>query len=172
MLRFDPGFLLTVAHGLYKIQFEMITNQDALRELLITNGIKPTYQRIRILRSILDSRTHPTIKSLHDSLVKTIPTLSKTTLYSTLKLFAAKGLVIPLTIDRSEVRYDGLASSHHHFFCERCGNIIDLDISCANSRRGEIEGHLIREVHAYFKGICKDCLKQINPNRKRRCFHA
>lgn len=165
-------FLLTTAPDLYRIQFVMITNKAELKNKLMAKGIKPTYQRTAILGFLLDNRAHPTIKSLHDSLIKTIPTLSKTTLYSTLELFAAKGLVAPLTIDRSEVRYDGLASSHHHFFCERCGRIIDVDVSCANSRRGEIEGHLIKEVHGYFKGTCKDCLKQLRKTKKRRIFHA
>jgi Fur family peroxide stress response transcriptional regulator len=150
----------------------MITNKDALRDRLMNKGIKPTYQRAAILGFLQNNRTHPTIKSLHDSLVKTIPTLSKTTLYSTLELFAAKGLVVPLTIDRSEVRYDGLASSHHHFLCERCGRILDVDVSCANSRRGEIEGHRIREVHGYFKGTCKDCLKQPYKTKKRRILNV
>lgn len=145
----------------------MITNKDSLRELLIINGIKPTYQRIRILHFILDSRAHPTIKSLHHSLIRSIPTLSKTTLYSTLELLAKKGLVMPLSIDPSEVRYDGVATPHHHFCCERCGNIIDLDISCVNSRRAEIEGHRINEVHGYFKGICKHCLRQTHKTKKR-----
>jgi Fur family peroxide stress response transcriptional regulator len=138
----------------------------------VSKGIKPTYQRTAILGFLQDNRTHPTIKYLHASLVKTIPTLSKTTMYSTLELFAAKGLVTPLIIGRSEVRYDGLASSHHHFFCERCGRIIDVDVSCVNGRRGEIEGHRIREVHGYFKGICKDCVKQTYKTNKRRIFNA
>jgi len=138
----------------------------------VSKGIKPTYQRIAILGFLQNNRTHPTIKSLHYSLIKAIPTLSKTTLYSTLELFAAKGLVTPLTIDRSEVRYDGLASSHHHFFCERCGRIIDVDVSCVNGRRGEIDGHRIREVHGYFKGICKDCVKQTYKTNKRRIINA
>jgi Fe2+ or Zn2+ uptake regulation protein len=150
----------------------MITNKDALRDRLMAKGIKPTYQRTAILGFLQNNRTHPTIKSLHDHLIKTIPTLSKTTLYSTLELFAGKGLVAPLTIDRSEVRYDGLASSHHHLLCERCGRIIDIEVSCPTSRRGEIEGHRIKEVHGYFKGICKDCLKQPYKTNKRRIFHA
>jgi Fur family transcriptional regulator, peroxide stress response regulator len=150
----------------------MITNSAGLKNTLILKGIKPTYQRTAILGFVLNNRTHPTIKSLHDKLVKSIPTLSKTTLYSTLELFAAKGLVTPLTIDQSEARYDGMTSPHHHFSCERCGRIIDIDVSCATSRRGEIEGHRIKEVHGYFKGICKDCLKQINKTQKRRSIYA
>ena len=138
----------------------------------MSKGIKPTHQRITILGFLAKNRTHPTIKSLHDSLIGAIPTLSKTTLYSTLELFAAKGLVTPLTIDPSEIRYDGLAASHHHFLCKRCGRIIDVDVSCPTSRRGEIDGHQIKEVQGYFKGICKDCLKQTYKTNKRRIVHA
>jgi Fe2+ or Zn2+ uptake regulation protein len=145
----------------------MITNKEKLKDLLMAKRIKPTYQRTAILGFLLDNRTHPTIKSLHDSLVKAIPTLSKTTLYSTLELLARKGLVMALSIDPSKVRYDGVATPHHHFCCERCGNIIDLDISCVNSRRGEIEGHRINEVHGYFKGICKECIRKIHKTKKR-----
>jgi Fe2+ or Zn2+ uptake regulation protein len=150
----------------------MITNKELLKDRLMSKGIKPTYQRTAILGFLQNNRTHPTIKSLHNSLIQSIPTLSKTTLYSTLGLFARKGLVMPLSIDPSEVRYDGVASPHHHFHCERCGNIIDLDISCVNSRQGEIQGHRIKEVHGYFKGICKDCLNQIHKTKKRRIFHG
>jgi Fur family peroxide stress response transcriptional regulator len=150
----------------------MITNKSALKDRLTSKGIKPTYQRTAILGFLQNNRTHPTIKSIHDKLVKSIPTLSKTTLYSTLELFAVKGLVTPLTIDQSEARYDGMTTPHHHLFCERCGRIIDVNVSCANSRRGEIEGHRIKEVHGYFKGICKDCLKQTYKTNKRRIFHA
>lgn len=136
----------------------MITKKDDLKDMLVSKGVKPTFQRLSILGAVFEKRTHPTIKSLHDELVKSVPTLSKTTLYSTLELFAQKGIVTALTIDPTEVRYDGHTTPHHHFFCERCGRIIDLDLACANSRRGEFEGHRISEVHGYFKGICKECL--------------
>ncbi len=150
----------------------MITTKSRLRARLVSQGIKPTYQRTAILGSIVGGHAHPTIKNLHQSLVKSVPTLSKTTLYSTLELFAAKGLVTPLTVDRSEIRYDGLASPHHHFLCQRCGRIIDIEISCPTSRRGEIDGHQIKEVHGYFKGICRDCLKKRHKSKKRRIFHG
>jgi Fur family peroxide stress response transcriptional regulator len=135
----------------------MITNTTALRDVLAGHGIKPTFQRLTILGAVADNRTHPTIRALHAALVGEIPTLSKTTLYSTLELFAAKGLVRALTIDPAEVRYDGIPTPHHHFYCTACGRIMDIEISCVNSRAGEIHGHRIDEVHGYFKGVCRDC---------------
>jgi Fur family peroxide stress response transcriptional regulator len=150
----------------------MITNFSEAKAILATRSIKPTYQRLRILEAVSDTRDHPTIKALYDKLIRTVPTLSKTTLYSTLELFAAKGLVTRLSIDAGEARYDGFPAPHHHFHCERCGAILDLDIACATGRRGEVQGHAIKEVHGYFKGICKDCLSRDHHKIPRRSSHV
>ena len=153
-----PAGALTSARESAIIQFEMVSNTSRLRDILAERGIKPTFQRLTILGAVLDNWSHPTIRDLHAHLVRTIPTLSKTTLYSTLERFAAEGLVRPLTIDPAEVRYDGAPALHHHFQCTACGRILDIEISCPNSRAGEIHGHRIDEVHGYFKGVCRDCL--------------
>jgi len=150
----------------------MITNNGRAREILLARGIKPTYQRQTILRAVRDKRTHPTIKALYDRLLPAIPTLSKTTLYATLELFASHGLVSRLSIDSGEVRYDGLADPHHHFLCEACGAIIDLNIACPAGRRGEVDGHKIKEIHGYFKGVCEDCLSHGRYKTPRRLSHA
>ncbi|MBM3311957.1 MAG: transcriptional repressor [Candidatus Aminicenantes bacterium] len=150
----------------------MITNNDRVREILLSRGIKPTFQRQRILQAVLDDRTHPTVKALHDRLQPSVPTLSKTTLYTTLELFAAHGLVARLSIDAGEVRYDGLVSPHHHLLCASCGAIIDLEVACATGRKGEIDGHAIHEVHGYFKGRCKACLSRARTHKPRRLSHA
>ena len=161
----------------------MITNTNIRRDILAGRGVKPTFQRLTILGAVMDNRSHLTIRGLHSALIRKIPTLSKTTLYSTLELFAAKGLVRALTIDPAEVRYDGVMAPHHHFHCAACGRILDIEISCASGRAGEIHGHRIDEVHGYFKGVCRDC--RVNDGRsaarpdrnkknapKRRVSHA
>jgi len=148
------------------------------RRILIEKGIKPTYQRMAILESIRTDTGHPTIRTLHERLIRVVPTLSKTTLYSTLELFARKGLVTPLLIDPSEARFDGLLPPHHHFYCASCGRILDIGLACPNSRRGAIHGHRIDEVHGYFKGVCADCLSAPSPrsrqnqHKKRSPIHA
>ncbi len=136
---------------------------NALRDVLADRGIKPTYQRLTVLAAVTENRSHVAIRGLHALLVKKIPTLSKTTLYNTLELFSAKGLVRALTIDPDEVRYDGVAAPHHHFYCSGCGRILDIEISCPTGRAGELHGHRIDEVHGYFKGICRDCLTKAGP---------
>ncbi|MBN1940197.1 MAG: transcriptional repressor [Candidatus Aminicenantes bacterium] len=155
---------------------------NVLKDILSERGIRPTFQRLTVLAAVSENRSHVTIRELHAALVKKIPTLSKTTLYNTLELFSAKGLVRSLSIDPGEARYDGVVAPHHHFYCSVCGRIIDIEISCPTGRAGEIHGHRIDEVHGYFKGVCRDCLARPGqtsvppgkhiPAQRRRISHA
>jgi len=49
---------------------------------------------------------------------------------------------------------------HHHFYCKRCGNIVDIDLKCPNIEKMKQFGHEVEEIHGYIKGICKNCLKK------------
>jgi Fur family peroxide stress response transcriptional regulator len=137
----------------------MITNSSDLRELLSAKGVKPTYQRLKILQVINERSDHPTADMIYQALVREIPTISKTTVYNTLKTFIDKEIVLPVIITGTETRFDRITSCHHHFLCEQCGRIIDLDVGCPNLARREIQGHRIKELHGYFKGICSTCAR-------------
>jgi Fe2+ or Zn2+ uptake regulation protein len=129
--------------------------------LLKETGIKPTYQRLKILDYMSKNlRNHPTVEMIYEELSKEIPTISMTTVYNTLSIFIEKGLVCGVTITGTEVRYDINTESHHHFLCNKCGDIIDVDVSCSLSgKKGElVDGHKIEEVHGYFKGTCRSCI--------------
>ncbi|EJX04128.1 iron uptake regulatory protein [gut metagenome] len=63
------------------------------------HGVKPSVQRIAIMDYLLKNRTHPTAEEIYSALVNLIPTLSKTTVYNTLKLFVEQGAALMLTID-------------------------------------------------------------------------
>ena len=129
------------------------------KEILIARGLKPTFQRLRILGYLQEQNSHPTVEMIYEDLVKEIPTISKTTIYNTLNALAEKGIVHAITITGTEARYDCKAFPHHHFLCKRCGKVIDIDIQCPHLKRGRIDGHQIEELHRYFKGICKSRLK-------------
>jgi hypothetical protein len=64
---------------------------------------------------------------------------------------------------------------HHHFICEKCGTIIDIDISCPNLNKTLIQGHHIKKVEGYFKGICRKCKEHIRGHAyyilKRDCLY-
>jgi Fur family peroxide stress response transcriptional regulator len=138
----------------------MSSNMEQLKEILQDKGLKPTFQRLRILGYLQKHRTHPTVEMIYEDLVREIPTISKTTIYNTLDTFLNKGIIHAVTITGTETRYDYESFVHHHFLCRRCGRVMDVDIQCPYMEKKQINGHRIEELHGYFKGICKECLKK------------
>lgn len=130
-------------------------------ERLLEHKIKPSMQRIAIMEYLMEHRTHPSADDIYSGLSPTMPTLSKTTVYNTLKLFSEQGAALMLTIDEKNVHFDGDTSPHAHFLCRRCGHIYDLHhpspVKAVENL--EMDGHWVSEVHCYYKGTCKNCLK-------------
>ena len=128
-------------------------------KLLKENQIKITPQRLVILKYLDEHRTHPDVDKIYSELKEKNPALSKTTVYNSLEILRKHNLIQSLTISGSESRYDFKNTMHHHFLCKKCGGIIDIDIECPNIEKISRMGHRIDEVHGYFKGICKKCIK-------------
>ena len=128
--------------------------------ILQKKEIRPTYQRLKIFEYLHQSKEHPTVEMIYNNMVKKIPTISKATIYNTINLLVEKGLIVPLAIPDSDTRFESNVDWHHHFLCQRCGKIIDLDIKCEYFEKKQVQGHKIKELHSYFKGICKECLEK------------
>ncbi|MDR0572566.1 MAG: transcriptional repressor [Tannerella sp.] len=131
---------------------------DNTNILLSGYGIRPSVQRIAIMRYLLKNRTHPTADEVFEALREQIPTLSKTTVYNTLKLFVENGAAIYVGIDEKNARFDGYVEPHAHFRCKKCGTIIDLSMNGENYLPKEFNGD-VEETFFYLKGICGNCKK-------------
>ena len=132
-------------------------------ERLITYNIKPSMQRMAIMDYLVEHRTHPSADEIYTALSPVMPTLSRTTVHNTLRLFAEQGAALMLTIDERNTNFDADTSAHAHFLCKECGKIYDLK-SKPDTRVSEefqSEGNEITEMHYYYKGICKHCLEHI-----------
>jgi Fe2+ or Zn2+ uptake regulation protein len=125
---------------------------------LNTNNIKPSIQRIKIFEYLHDNRNHPTVDNIYCDLANEIPTLSKTTVYNTLKLFVENGITSTLTIEGNEVRYDAIMENHAHFKCEKCGMIYDIEIDDVKLKKNQLNGFKVDETNIHLKGKCKKCL--------------
>ena len=128
--------------------------------VLKEKNLKVTPQRLEVLRYLDNNRTHPTAEQIYSDLKGKNPALSKTTVYNTLELFKEKGLVHALTISSSEQHFDVVITNHHHFLCEKCKRIIDIEVECPYLEKILRGGHRIDEVHGYFRGICEECLNK------------
>ncbi len=131
-------------------------------ERLQSHSIKPSVQRMSIMRYLMEHLTHPTVDEIYTSLSPEMPTLSKTTVYNTLKLLSDHGAIQTLTIDERNTCYDADTTPHAHFLCKRCGRIYDLPHGEIKKEveTWEMNGHDVEEIHFYYKGICKDCKKE------------
>ena len=127
-------------------------------DYLLSFNVKPSVQRLAIMDYLLTHRTHPSIEEIYLALCDEIPTLSKTTVYNTLKLFVDAGLVQMLTIDDTLRCFDGDTSSHAHFRCDNCGKIVDLKIKNEFLTMVDgLAGFEVKEAQLYLKGICPLC---------------
>ncbi len=124
-------------------------------------NIKPSMQRLAIMDYLLDHySTHPTVAQIYDALSLTMPTLTKTTVYQSLKLFVKHKAVLMITIDERNVRFDADISAHAHFICKHCSHIYDLPLppGVKHVVPTLLEGHIISEIHLYYKGLCRICV--------------
>lgn len=133
-------------------------NIERTDKYLKEHGIKPSYQRIKVFDFLLNNRIHPTVDKIYKELVGEIPTLSKTTVYNTLKLFHEKGIILVINIEDNETRFDADISDHGHFKCKKCGEIYDFELGKDNPAFPKLKGFAIDEQHVYLKGICPKCM--------------
>ena len=131
-------------------------------EYLLNYHIKPSVQRIAIMDYLLKHHTHPCIDEIYVALCTDIPTLSKTTVYNTLKLFVEHGAARMLTIDERNACFDGDTSVHAHFQCKICGKITDVPFhhpeESEDMKHLREKGYQIEEIHRYYKGVCPNCI--------------
>ncbi len=126
-----------------------------LREL----GLVPTIQRVAVLEFLEKNHTHPTAEEVYCGVKTRFPSISKATVYNTLDVLKKAGTIRELTIAREAARYDYDPSSHPHFLCRVCGNLIDIDLPCPIRSGDEVLGHKVESVQTYLDGVCAQCRK-------------
>ena len=129
-------------------------------KLLKENNLKVTPQRLEIMKYLDENRTHPNADKIYSDLKSKNPSLSKTTVYNALDTLNKANVLQTLTISESERRYDVRSGHHHHFLCRKCNRILDIEVECPFLDDMLSGNHKVEQVHGYFKGICKDCLKK------------
>lgn len=129
-----------------------------LTKTLQEKGLSLSHQRLKVLEYLSSHNNHPTVEEIYQSLQKEIPTLSKATVYNTLKTLVEIGVVKELQIENNEARYDIITDFHGHFKCQQCGKIYNFDIDINDTAFSGLNHFMIKQQDVYFKGICPDCL--------------
>lgn len=133
-----------------------LTYEDLFNELKQKN-IRLSHQRLKVLEFLACHLIHPTADQIYTRLQKEIPTLSRTTVYSTLNTLEEAGLIRPINIEDNEIRYDIRMEDHGHFKCESCGSIYDFAVDLNAVSSGDLNHFEIRDKNIYYKGTCPTC---------------
>jgi Fe2+ or Zn2+ uptake regulation protein len=107
---------------------------------------------------LLTHRTHPTVNEIYKALLPKIPTLSKTTVNNTLKMFTQHKIALHIDIDERNARFDGNVRPHAHFRCKKCGRILDIPLPEIKDLFPEEPDFVVDEAYVNIKGVCKACI--------------
>src|SRR5579864_1355224 len=91
-------------------------------------GIRITDQRLQIATILLSAPQHLTAEQIADALRDGGARVSKATVYNTLNLFAAHGLIRQLSVDGTCAWFDSNVEPHYHFHDEHSGALSDVAV--------------------------------------------
>jgi Fe2+ or Zn2+ uptake regulation protein len=129
---------------------------DRLREA----GLRATAPRVAILTALSTDRRHPSAEMLLESLRPGHPSLSLSTVYTTLEVLAQRGLIRRLGAQGDRMRVDGTARDHDHAICRECGAIFDVDRGVLPRPSPPVtlpDGLHVEDVHIEYEVICAAC---------------
>jgi Fur family iron response transcriptional regulator len=105
---------------------------------LAAHGIQPSAQRVAVARYVLTTKDHPSADQVR---AQVLPVLARATVYNTLNLFVAKGLLRQHVLAEGRVVFDPNTAPHHHFIDDDTGAIHDIEwarCTCRTSTRSRV----------------------------------
>jgi len=104
-----------------------VPTQD-VAELLRGAGLRPTRQRVALASLLFaEGDRHITAEWLHEEALASRVPVSLATVYNTLHQFTEAGLLREVAVEGAKTYFDTNTSNHYHFFCERSGQLLDID---------------------------------------------
>lgn len=134
--------------------------QRACRE----KGLRLTLQRRAVLLTLLETRDHPTADQVHEQLQRTMPDLSRATVFRILDQFVTSGIIGRACHPGRSARYDSRTELHHHLVCLRCESMIDIfDDSLDTIPLPDISSTKFKVVdfRVQIRGLCSQCQQLI-----------
>ena len=130
----------------------MRSTDDIIRRLE-ENGIQASAQRVAVAEYVLSTDDHPSADQVFARVKGRIPVLSRATVYNTLNLFVAKGLLRQHVLAEGRIVFDPNVEAHHHFIDEDTGRIHDIPWAAIDVKRVEtLEGFDVREYQVVLRG--------------------
>jgi Fur family transcriptional regulator, iron response regulator len=120
---------------------------------LRAQGIQATPQRLAVADYVLTTTAHPSAEEVWTRVRRSCPSVSRATVYNTLKLFAEKGLIKAHCLREGALVFDGCVDPHHHFIDEETGRVYDVSWQAITVKgAGALTGFRVNDYQVVMHG--------------------
>jgi Fe2+ or Zn2+ uptake regulation protein len=134
---------------------------EAIQRSLARSGLRCTPQRYAVMAFLMEHTGHPTAAEIFKAVNRVDPRSSRATTYNNLRDLVQAGLVREVAVEGRAARFDAKGMRHHHFICDRCDDVEDLewyDVPRPASR--SLGKRVLRECELIFRGLCTKCARR------------
>jgi Fe2+ or Zn2+ uptake regulation protein len=132
---------------------------EAIKRSLESSGLRCTAQRYAVMAFLMEQNRHPTAAEIFEAVNRADPRSSRATTYNNLRDLVRAGLVREVAVEGRAARFDAKGMRHHHFICDRCGNVEDIAwYNVPMPASGSLGKRILRECELIFRGLCTKCV--------------
>jgi Fur family peroxide stress response transcriptional regulator len=131
---------------------------ERIRRSLEGRGLRFTPQRYAVMAFLAEHAGHPTAAEIFEAVNRGDPRSSRGTTYNNLRDLVQAGLVREVAAEGRAARFDGKGARHHHFICDRCGKVEDMEwYDVTRPSPGSLGKRVLRECEVNIRGLCAKC---------------
>jgi Fur family peroxide stress response transcriptional regulator len=131
---------------------------EVIKRSLEDAGLRFTAQRHAVMAFLMKHKGHPTATEIFEAVNRVDPLSSRATTYNNLRDLVKAGLVREVAVEGRAGRFDIKGMRHHHFICDRCGSVEDLDwYDVPKPASRSLGRRVVRECELIFRGLCTNC---------------
>jgi Fur family peroxide stress response transcriptional regulator len=106
----------------------------------------------------MEHRRHSTAAEIFEAVNRAGPRSSRATTYNNLRDLLQAGLVREVAVEGCGARFEARGVEHHHFICDRCGKVEDIEWYKVPRPASRYLGkRTVRECELIFRGLCAKC---------------
>ncbi len=122
---------------------------------------RQTLQRRAILQALLEAPGPLTPQQVWLQASQQLESLGLATVYRNLSFLESQGEIVPVHLPGESTRFEVAGRGHHHHFCcEGCENVFELDTSCPVAVLEGVTlpgGFAVKHHELTLYGLCSSC---------------
>jgi Fur family peroxide stress response transcriptional regulator len=131
---------------------------EEIKQCLERSGLRCTPQRYGVMAFLMEHTGHPTAPEIFEAVNRLHPRSSRATIYNNLRDLVQAGLVREVAVEGRAARFDAKGAEHHHFICDRCGKVEDIEwYDVPRPASGSLGKRVLRECELIARGLCAKC---------------